>query len=144
MSSPLDLSTAQKLLCNKRVLLLEDSGFLGAIFSEMLQDAGCQVMGPFRRVEDAMEAARGDLDAAVMDVCIQGDRSFDLAESLLDRQVPVLMVSGYGVDTVPEKFRAHFMQKPFDESELLIALCETMFNTVPTTVKQPEALAVHS
>lgn len=144
MSSLIDLATAQKLLCNKRILLLEDSGFLGPIFAEMLQDAGCEVIGPFRRVEDAADILHGNLDAAVMDVCIQGNRSFDLAESLLDRRVPVLMVSGYGADTVPERFRAHFIQKPFDETELLSALCETMFNTAPTTVKQPEALAVHS
>lgn len=121
------VDTSRKILAGSRILLLEDNAFLGIVFEDMLREAGCCVLGPCRNLEDAWTAARAEkLDAAIMDVRIRDDTSFEFADALLREGVPIILVSGYNADFVPEKFREHFIQKPFDQAALLEMLCRCM------------------
>lgn len=123
----MELETARRQLKGLRVLLVEDSSFLGAIFAEMLGEAGCHVCGPLNSLQAAMDAARSSsFDAAVMDISIEGEPSFPVADLLDSSDVPVLLMSGYGSHAVPEKFRPTFLQKPFDEIGLLTALMHSL------------------
>lgn len=73
-------------------------------------------------VRQALEQIDGvELDGAVLDVNLQGERSFPLAEHLIARDVPFVFLTGYDSATVfPDQFRdAPRLSKPV-ETRLLI------------------------
>jgi DNA-binding response OmpR family regulator len=79
-----------------RVLLVEDELLIAAVVEEFLIEAGHQTIGPFSRLDDAMNAAAHEaIDAALLDVNLRGDLTFGLAERLLARNVPVVFCTGY-------------------------------------------------
>jgi DNA-binding response OmpR family regulator len=79
-----------------RVLVVEDETILAMMLEEYLQGDGFDVVGPFGRLDHAMEAAeREALDVAVLDINIAGDMVFPVAEALDRRGVPLLLVTGY-------------------------------------------------
>jgi DNA-binding response OmpR family regulator len=79
-----------------RILVVEDETVLAMMLEDYLQDEGYDVVGPFGRLDRAMQAAeREALDAAVLDVNIAGEMVFPVAEALDHRSVPILLVSGY-------------------------------------------------
>jgi DNA-binding response OmpR family regulator len=79
-----------------RILVVEDETVLAMMLEDYLQDEGYDVVGPFGRLDRAMQAAeREALDAAVLDVNIAGEMVFPVAEALDRRSVPILLVSGY-------------------------------------------------
>jgi len=79
-----------------RILVVEDETFLAMAVEEFLQDNGYSVVGPFARLDKALQAAdREALDAALLDINLAGEMVFPVAEALERRGVPFLLVSGY-------------------------------------------------
>ena len=67
----------------RRVLLVEDDAVLGFELQTALSDAGLDVIGPARTVEEALAlAADKDLLAAVLDIHLGGVMVFPVAEYL--------------------------------------------------------------
>lgn len=120
-----------------RILVAEDEGMLAWQIASILESAGCEVVGPFARVEDVLRAAaEHQLDGAVLDVNLRGQPVFPAAQMLHARGVPVVLSSGYtDSSTFPEAFReAPCVRKPYDAASL-IELCRRHFK--PPTA-QPE------
>jgi DNA-binding NtrC family response regulator len=92
-------------LRGRRVLIVEDSPVVGPFTADVLTDLGCTVIGPAPTIAVARELIdAGGFDAAVVDVHIRGERSFQLCEALEERQVPFVLTSGYANWQVPEKW----------------------------------------
>ena len=64
-----------------------------------------------------------DVDGALMDVHIRGERVFPLCELLEERGVPFVLTSGYADWTMPEKWRGRpRLQKPYTIDDVADAL----------------------
>ena len=107
-----------------RVLVVEDEYFVAILIEEILESAGCVVMGPIPRLPEALDAAHHDnCDAAVLDVNLAGERIDPVADALCERNVPFLFVTGYGASALPGEYAERpLLHKPFRMAELLGAL----------------------
>lgn len=86
----------------KRVLIVEDESLVAFLIEEYLADAGCDTVGPFGSVAKALEAVRSEtFDLAVLDVNLNGERSYPIADALEERGIPFLFLSGYGDTGIP-------------------------------------------
>jgi CheY-like chemotaxis protein len=112
-------------LSGLQVLIVEDTFLVAMDLSDQLTDSGCSVIGPAASVQQALDQIDGvALDGAVLDVNLDGERSFPIAEVLTARGVPFLFLSGYDSATVfPEEFQAApRLSKPVDPRELTRAV----------------------
>jgi len=107
-----------------RVLVVEDEYFVAILIEEILESAGCIVMGPIPRLPEALDAVdHEDYDVAVLDVNLAGERINPVADALSERNVPFLFVTGYGANALPSEYaeRPHLC-KPFRMGDLLCTL----------------------
>jgi DNA-binding response OmpR family regulator len=111
-------------LSGKSVLLVEDEFLLALQLEELLQSRGGTVLGPYRRLEDALKAAqRADFDFAILDINLNGTMVYPLADHLLARGVPFLFLTGYSQANLPERFRdVTRLNKPCDPAQLIATL----------------------
>ena len=107
-------------LSGLRVLVVEDEGVVALLIEDMLEDLGCQVVGSVASLAKAIEAAATEtFDLAMLDVNLDGQKVFPVAEVLMGRQLPFLFSTGYGRLGVPDTFRAYeVLNKPFAKEEL--------------------------
>jgi DNA-binding response OmpR family regulator len=108
-------------LAGIRVLVVEDEFLVAMLIEEMLESAGCVVIGPIPRVPEALDAVHRDTcDAAVLDINLGGERIDPVAEALSRRNVPFMFVTGYGTAGLPGNYvdRPRIC-KPFKMAELL-------------------------
>jgi two-component SAPR family response regulator len=105
-----------------RVLIVEDELLLAMDYEELLKREGFTVLGPAGRQAPALallEAERPDV--AILDVNLAGERSTAVAEALAEREVPFVVVSGYGDRTLDEPVlrAAPHLDKPVKAQELV-------------------------
>jgi len=118
-----------------RVLVVEDEYLVAILIEEILEKAGCVVMGPIPRLREALEAVNhDDCDAAVLDVNLAGERINLVADALSERNVPFLFVTGYGANALPSEYaeKPHVC-KPFRMAELICALSNVVDPSVRET-----------
>jgi DNA-binding response OmpR family regulator len=115
-----------------KVLIVEDGVFTALALQELLTEAGCEVIGPCPRLDEAMEVARtAILDVAVLDIDIDGANAFGVADELQERGIPFIFASGYGHSRTPARLAAAIaLEKPFDNAALLEALQATLHRTI--------------
>lgn len=91
---------------------------------DCLNAAGCEVVGPFSRLAEAVAAAHGDkLDGALLDVNVGGENSFPVALHLEARGIPFLFLTGYGATVLPPEYaRWEVHEKPYRPDRLLVRL----------------------
>jgi hypothetical protein len=76
---------------------------------QMVQDlekSGAQVIGPIPSVEKALDRLEklANIDAAILDINLQGDLVFPVAEELSRRGIPFVFASGYDDTIIPPRF----------------------------------------
>jgi DNA-binding response OmpR family regulator len=105
----------------RHILVAEDEFLVATVLEEDLRAAGYGIVGPFASLAKAVEAARSErFDLAILDVNLNGEMVYPLADELLSRGVPFLFLSGYGKAHLPERFRAlPQLAKPYDPRDLL-------------------------
>ena len=119
-----------------RVLVVEDEYLVAILIEEILESAGCVVMGPIPRLPEALDAAHHDnCDAAVLDVNLAGQRIDPVADALSERNVPFMFVTGYGANALPGEYAERpLIHKPFRMADLLSAVSSLMKASIHTTV----------
>ena len=107
-----------------RVLLVEDEFLVALTLEEDLRAEGCSIVGPFHDLESARGSARSEtFDLALLDVNLNGSAVFPLAEELIARGIPFVLLTGYAESNLPEAFRGQErVSKPYDLSDLLEAM----------------------
>ncbi len=112
-------------------MVVEDESLVSMLIEDLLIDQGCHVVGPFSTVDAALMAARdADLQLAVLDVNLHGERVYPVAEALEARGIPFLLLSGYGGDAIPAAHPGWVAcAKPFLAADLLCALSKRMLPT---------------
>jgi CheY-like chemotaxis protein len=119
------MAAAAKSLDGLRILVVEDNFLAAEIVRDALQHRGCTVVGPVGRVADGLHLAEQEkLDGAVLDINLNGDRCFPIAEILKERGVPFVFLTGYDSSTViPAELRATpRLGKPVLEQHLIEVL----------------------
>jgi CheY-like chemotaxis protein len=114
-----------------RVLVVEDEYFLVDEIVSRLQACGATVIGPAGNLEDGMELlADGALiDAAVLDVNLQGQMAFPIASQLRRRGIPFVFATGYDCRVIPSEYRnVPCWEKPLDALSMARSLRELVAN----------------
>jgi len=113
-------SAAKKVVAGNRLLLVEDEALTGMMMSDMLTELGFHVIGPFGRVADAIAAVGNeDIHGAVLDVNLDGEMVYPVADAVAARGVPFVFVTGYGAEGIDARFaRIPVLQKPIERQML--------------------------
>lgn len=111
-------------LTGKRILVVEDELLVAENLTDTLTDLGAEVVGPAMQVTAALDlAATADFDVAILDVNLNGTRSYAVAELLQRRKLPFIFATGYGHVLGDDSFRAvPTLAKPYRTQELCSAL----------------------
>lgn len=92
-------------LTSRRILVVEDSPLLAEFVQQLLEDFGCVVVGPTGSLATARElASEAEIDGAVLDLNIRGEKIYAVAAMLAGRGVPFLFASGYADWTLPPEY----------------------------------------
>jgi CheY-like chemotaxis protein len=123
-------------LAGVSVLLAEDEPIVQMELASSLERAGARVVGPVSTLGAAITFAKSeDIDAAVLDVNLNGQSVGAAAEILHARGVPMVFTTGYqSLDSLPPALR-HLprLQKPVSPEDLRARLCKQLRAPVTLT-----------
>ena len=108
------------LLSGRRVLVVEDEFLVLLLIEEMLADLGCTFVSTAPSVRKALALIEAQpFDVAMLDVNLNRETSFPIADALAARGVPFLFATGYDVQCLTDAHRSRpVLRKPFREHEL--------------------------
>ncbi|HEV7310364.1 response regulator [Ensifer sp.] len=118
-----------------RVLVAEDEYLIANDVSWWLERAGATIVGPTPTVKTTLETMAGadDIQVAVLDINLNGEMIFPVADELARRSIPLIFYSGYDSLVVPERFRdATRLSKCAAPSELVSAVFEQYLQNLST------------
>lgn len=97
---------------------------MGPFTADLLEEIGCQVVGPAPNMAAARELVEaGEFDGALIDIHIRGERVFPLCEMLQAKGLPFVFTSGYADWQMPEKWQDRpRLQKPYTLDQVEEAL----------------------
>lgn len=106
---------------------------------DILVELGCMVIGPAASVNQALAMIEANaIDVAVLDVNLNGEMSYPVADALAARGVPFVFVTGYDKDRMLEGYRnCPVLQKPFHRAELSTTLERLLTPNDPTGEPAP-------
>jgi len=113
----------------KRILIVEDEYLIAQDLADEVQRLGFEVTGPVGRLDDAVDLieAEPDIDGAFLDVNLNGERVYPVADRLIARDVPVILMTGYDESTIPHQYASvSNFTKPITHAMLRDALASLM------------------
>jgi len=107
-------------LAGNRILVVEDESVIALALCETLSQLGYDVVGPCSSADEAFKLATScDLDGAILDINLNGKLVYPVADALVQRRVPFIFVTGYGVESIDRRFRTvPAFQKPIESHVL--------------------------
>jgi CheY-like chemotaxis protein len=121
--------TGDARLEGRRVLVVEDEYFIADDIARALRGLGAEVVGPAPDPENAFRLidSAERIDLAVLDINLQGEPVFPVADALRSRGVPFVFATGYDVGTLPARYDSvPRWEKPFNPVDLVRALSREM------------------
>jgi len=111
-----------------RLLVVEDEYLIRMLLEDMLNDLGYGVAAAVGTSPEARQfATSGDFNAAILDVNLDGQEIYPVADILAARGLPFVFVTGYGERSLPEPYRGRpALQKPFQAEQLKTTLAEIL------------------
>lgn len=120
-------------LLNLRVLVIEDEPLLAMTLMYDLEDAGAVPLGPARSIREAWNLLRTEAcNAAILDIDLQGEPAYQIADHLIECNVPFIFTTGYDAGSVHERFsQVPVCPKPSPalEALTLLAACVSGYIT---------------
>lgn len=112
-------------LDGRRVLIVEDEFLLADDLSEALADLGATVLGPAPTVAEALAllSAGAEIDGALLDVNLGGEKVFPVADALEAQGIRFVFTTGYEAASIPSRYQhvARF-EKPANMNALVRAI----------------------
>jgi CheY-like chemotaxis protein len=113
-----------------RLLIVEDDYMIAADLAFQCERLGAKVIGPACSVQDALELIEkyaGDLDGAALDINLNGERVFPVADALIARDIPFIFATGYDKKLIPPAYaQVPRCDKPIDTGVMAKALAAHM------------------
>jgi CheY-like chemotaxis protein len=108
------------LLSGRRILVVEDEVMVAWMLEDMLANLGCEVVGPATRIDQALTMLDVEVfDAVVLDINLNGQKSYPVADALIARRVPFVFSTGYHRSSLLNGYTQFpMLQKPFAQSKL--------------------------
>ena len=115
-------------LSNRKVLGVEDEMMIAMLIEDMLDEFGCKLVGPATSVPRALELIGKELiEVAVLDLNLDGQDTYAIADALHQKNVPFIFATGYGSAGLREEYgNRPVLQKPFQQKDLEIALARAL------------------
>lgn len=112
-----------------RILVVEDDAIVASDIADYLRELGHRPLGPAYTLKQAKTLIEtNEFHLALLDIHLQNPTDgIELAEWMFDRKpVPVIFLSAFTDDLTISRVRkvhpAHFLVKPFDKTQLKIAI----------------------
>ncbi len=111
-----------------KVLVVEDEYLIRMLLEDMLGDLGYELAAGVGTIAEASEVATsGDFNVAILDVNLDGEEIYPVADILAGRGLPFVFVTGYGECSLPAPHRDRpALQKPFQAEQLKTALADLL------------------
>jgi len=115
------------------VLIVEDDAVLCEAIGLCVEQAGYEVVGCAQSVDAALATlGRRTIDAALLDINLQGELVYPVANALAERGVPFTFVTAQPRSEIPEQYRHRPMvPKPYYDAALFAALASMLPGTRP-------------
>ena len=98
-----------------KILIVDDEPLITAMLEDWLSELGHDVVGPAHDLAKALELAKSEVDAAIVDVSLGKDNAYPLVEALVARGLPLALATGHGRDGIDPRYRTQStLRKPFD------------------------------
>ncbi len=125
-------------LAGLRILVVEDEVLIMMLLEDLLQELGCEVVGPASSVAQALALVATERpDAAVLDVNLGKELVYPVANALKQAGVPFVFVTGYGQAGLIDDYRGRAaIRKPIDP--------DTFGRELAAGLRSPVAAAVHA
>jgi CheY-like chemotaxis protein len=116
------------LLTGRRILVVEDEMLLMMNIESTLEDLGCTAISSAANVADALALLeKRGFDAAMLDVNLDGETSYPVADALIKRGTPFVFATGYadhGERT--DLLSRPMLRKPYLASDLAAAFANLL------------------
>jgi CheY-like chemotaxis protein len=102
------------------VLIIEDESMVAMLIEDMFGDLGWEIAGIASRLDEAMDKVSSlSFDLAILDVNLNGDQTYPLAERLRRKGTPFIFATGYGTISLPGSMQGvPVLAKPFCQNDL--------------------------
>jgi len=114
------------------VLIVEDDALLGSAIGFCVEEAGYSVAGLAQTVDAALATlGRETIDAALLDINLEGELVYPVAHALAERGVPFVFVTAQPRSDIPEAYRDRLVvAKPYYDA----ALCAALASVLPARI----------
>lgn len=112
-------------LYGHKLLLVEDNFLVAHDLLQMLQQMGCDVVGPAASVQDGIRLAEDEtITGAILDINLQDGDCSPIATKLKERNCPFFFVTGFAspVLQVRELKSVYRLHKPVVSEDLMTAI----------------------
>ena len=110
-----------KLLSGCRILVVEDEMLMLTLLEDILADAGCESVTGAATIDQAVALIDGQaFDAATLDIKLNGNDSYPVADALTARAIPFVFATGNSVHDRMDGYRDRaVLRKPFTGEQLI-------------------------
>jgi CheY-like chemotaxis protein len=117
------------------ILVVEDEPVIALDTACTVVRAGAAVIGPAYSLDEAFAMiADAELDGALLDINLRNDKVFRLADTLADRGVPIVFVTGEIWPVIPERHAGcRRVGKPMTEAKVIAALSAAIADSKAAT-----------
>lgn len=106
-----------------RILIIEDEVLIALMDAEMARDMGYRISGVAHDLAvTRKELAKRNFDAVLLDISLQGRHHPEIADYLLEMNLPFAFVTGYDYLAEPRHENVPVLQKPLSPDQLRVLL----------------------
>jgi two-component SAPR family response regulator len=116
---------SENLFGGRRILVLEDDYLVVEEMVQELAATGAEVIGPIANLRKAFDTLKNvsDIRGAVLDINLQGEMVYPLADELIRLGIPFVFATAYDEGAVPSSYRQHTrFTKPVNVQQVAKAL----------------------
>lgn len=107
------------------ILLLEDEAIIAFALEDMLVADGAEVVMAASLEEAEALIDKGGIASAVLDVNVNGEKSYDVGNRLRSLDIPFVFATGYGDGTHPTQFsEIPTVSKPYTHEQIKTAMAQ--------------------
>lgn len=112
----------------RRVLIIEDEMLIALMLQDMLEEAGFAVAGMAHSLGAGLDLARtADAQLAILDINLNGEESYPIADVLRGRGIPFIFSTGYGLGNAKaDVYGVPQLVKPYQQDLLNAAITSAL------------------